>query len=279
MASKGRCARPSSCASALVESRELLTKKLVQNSFALFSWFARRKQGGWRFILLPLIAVRKRTYDLGYEKSARKRGEQLRPGLNTAKQLRYLRGNTINPDFELYYQQGHTAGPKMTIKAKHFTIGDPLPAQDLPVILSIDPGQRGGPTNSFSVIQAWCPAEDNHYLLDQWREQCSYERLRDRYRYFARHFRPSVALIEATANGPALISDAGRKPFIRVIEVAPDNRSKRRGSFPMCRSSAMAAFIFRKVRFWWQISSRSSSNFRQVNSTIKLTPPRSISIG
>jgi predicted phage terminase large subunit-like protein len=187
-----------------------------------------RKQGGWHHIILPLIAVRKKTYDIGYGKWVRKRGEQLRPGLYTAKQLKHLRQTTINPDFELYYQQGHAAGPNMTIKAEHFAIGDPRPAKELPVILSIDPGQRGGPTNSFCVIQAWCPFEADHFLLEQWREQCTYERLRERYRFFVRQFRPSVALIEATANGPALISDARRKPFVRVVvvDVTPDNRSK-----------------------------------------------------
>ena len=185
-----------------------------------------RKQGGWHHIILPLIAVRKKTYDIGYGKWVRKRGEQLRPGLYTAKQLKHLRQTTINPDFELYYQQGHAAGPNMTIKAEHFAIGDPRPAKELPILLSVDPGQRGGPTNSFSVIQAWCPFEDGHYLLEQWREQCTYERLRERYHFFVRQFRPSVALIEATANGPALISDARRKPFVRVVDVTPDNRSK-----------------------------------------------------
>ena len=63
-------------------------------------------------------------------------------------------------------------------------------------------------------------------MLDQWREQCGYERLRERYWYFVRHFRPSVALIEATANGPALISDARRKQIVRVEEIELDNRSK-----------------------------------------------------
>jgi predicted phage terminase large subunit-like protein len=185
-----------------------------------------RKQGGWRVVLMPLIAVRKRTYDLGYEKWVRKRGEQLRPGLFTAKQLKHLRENTINPDFETYYQQGHAARANMTIKAKHFAIGNPPASQELPMILSVDPGQRGGVANSFSVIQAWCPTEDGHYLLDQWREQCTYERLRERYWYFVRNCRPSVALIEATANGPALISDARRRPIVRVIDIVPDNRSK-----------------------------------------------------
>lgn len=185
-----------------------------------------RKQSGWRVVLMPLIAVRKKAYDLGYEQWVRKRGEQLRPGLFTAKQLKHLRETAINPDFETFYQQGHAAGANMTIKAKHFATGNPPASQQLPVVLSIDPGQRGGATNSFSVIQAWCPTADGHYLIDQWREQCTYDRLRERYWYFVRHYRPSVALIEATANGPALISEARRREAVRVVDVTPDNRSK-----------------------------------------------------
>jgi predicted phage terminase large subunit-like protein len=63
-------------------------------------------------------------------------------------------------------------------------------------------------------------------LLDQWRELCGYDDLLERYRYFVRHYRPSVALIEATANGPALIAYATRKRLVRVEEITPDNRSK-----------------------------------------------------
>jgi predicted phage terminase large subunit-like protein len=114
----------------------------------------------------------------------------------------------------------------MTIKAEHFVIGNPRPARELPIILSVDPGQRGGPTNSFCVIQAWCTLEGDHFLLEQWREQCSFERLREKYWYFVRKYRPSVALIEATANGPALISNAKDRQFVRVVDVIPDNRSK-----------------------------------------------------
>ena len=187
-----------------------------------------REQGGWRHVVLPLIAARKKTYDLGYTTWRRKRGELLRPGSHTANQLTYLQMNTINPDFELFYQQGRGTGLRLAIKGEHFAQASPLahsPA-NFATILSVDPGQRSGPNNSFCVIQVWTSTGGNHLLVDQWREQCGYEALRTAFWKFVRRFRPSAALIEATANGPALISDASRKTWIQLVEIMPDNRSK-----------------------------------------------------
>jgi hypothetical protein len=140
-----------------------------------------RKQGDWRHVVLPLIATRKKSYDLGYDTWVRKPAELLRPGSYTAKKLKQLQMNTINPDFELLYQQGRGGGARMTIRAEHFGTIDTRTMPALPVILSIDPGQRAGANNSYSVIQAWSPFAGNHILLQQWREQCNYERLRSAY--------------------------------------------------------------------------------------------------
>lgn len=200
----------------------IIAHRLNENDLSAYV----RKQGGWRHVVLPLVAERKRTYDLGYGKWTRKHGELLRPGSHSAKKLKHLQENAINPSFQLFYQQGGGGGAPMTIKAMHFAVFDPRPMPHLPIILSVDPGQRGGPTNSYSVIQAWRPFEGDHFLLEQWREQCGYERLLERFRFFVRHYRPSVALIEATANGPALISDARRKQIVHVEEINPENCSK-----------------------------------------------------
>jgi predicted phage terminase large subunit-like protein len=185
-----------------------------------------REQGGWHRVVLPLIAMRKKTYDLGYGTWVRQCGELLRPGIFTPKQLRQLRQNTINPDFELFYQQGVGGRAHLTIKAKHFGSFDLNSIGHLPVVLSIDPGLRGGASRSYCVIQAWSRRDETHLLLEQWREQCGYKGLRSAYWRFARKFRPGVALIEATANGPALISDAKRRQVPGVVEITPDRRSK-----------------------------------------------------
>ena len=86
-----------------------------------------RKQGDWRHVVLPLIATRTKSYDLGYDTWLRKRGELLRPGSYTAKKLTQLQMNTINPDFELLYQQGRGGGARMTLRAEH--LGQSIPVR------------------------------------------------------------------------------------------------------------------------------------------------------
>jgi predicted phage terminase large subunit-like protein len=137
-----------------------------------------------------------------------------------------LASNTINPDFELFYQQGRGRGARMAIKAEHFALVNPQLIAGSSVILSIDPNQRGGANSSHAVIQAWSPHNGSHVLVEQWREQCIFDRLKSVYWWFVRHFRPSVVLIENTANGPALISDARRRSTPIVVEITPDGRSK-----------------------------------------------------
>jgi hypothetical protein len=139
-----------------------------------------KKQGGWRRVVLPLVAVRKKTYNLGHGKWRRKPGDLLRPGFLSRKKIEHLRRTMINPDFELLYQQGRGKGEKMRIKPAHFKEFNPATVR-LPVVLSIDPGQGGGERNSFSVIQAWSSNGCDHFLLDQWREQAGFQALRQAY--------------------------------------------------------------------------------------------------
>jgi predicted phage terminase large subunit-like protein len=87
--------------------------------------------------------------------------------------------------------------------------------------LSIDPGQKGGPTNSFSVVQVWAVKGGAHFLVDQWREQASYREFRSQARLFVRKYRPSVVLIEATGQGPALISDINPQNGMEVVPITP----------------------------------------------------------
>lgn len=74
------------------------------------------EQGGWRHVVLPLVATRRKTYELGYGTWCRKPGELLRPGSHTVKQLRQLQTTTINPDFETLYQQAVGGGAQKRIR-------------------------------------------------------------------------------------------------------------------------------------------------------------------
>jgi predicted phage terminase large subunit-like protein len=184
--------------------------------------------GDWYHVVLPMIATKTIEYSTGHDTWRRRKGELLRPDASDRTQIEQLRAHAQNPDFETLYQQDPNSGLLGQIEEDHFLSFPISAAASLPIALSIDPGQRGGPTNSFSVIQAWCCAEDNYLLVDQWREQCDYKELRSICRAFIREYRPSAVLIEATGQGPALLSDLPRKSWMRVEPILPGARSKAR---------------------------------------------------
>ena len=185
------------------------------------------EQGGWRRAVLPLVATRRKSYDVGYDTWHRKPGESLRSSTFSKKEIRRLQATCINPDFNLFYQQGVGASTLMKVKPEHFKTADFRTPPNSAVILSIDPAQRAGARSSYCVIQAWAPLNDGHLLLDQWREQCAYETLKQAYWRFYRTFSPTVVLIEGTSNGPALLAEARRKSRVcQIEEIMPDGRSK-----------------------------------------------------
>jgi predicted phage terminase large subunit-like protein len=180
------------------------------------------QKGGWKQLKLPLIAMRSRTYDLGDgEVWERKKGELLRPDAFTKQDVRRLRCSK-QPGFETLYQQNPGGRDRLRIKAEFFpafsAADQPM---ESPVILSIEPGQKGGPTNSFSVIQAWAPKDGAHLLLDQWREHASYPEFRSQARQFIRTYRPSAVLIEDTGQGPSLSSEIRPQNGMELVPITP----------------------------------------------------------
>jgi predicted phage terminase large subunit-like protein len=71
------------------------------------------------------------------------------------------------------------------------------------------------------TTQIWCPVGSEHYLVDQWREQCDFAELRYHFLRYFRRYRPSAILIEEAANGHALISAMKPKYQRLVHEVTP----------------------------------------------------------
>ena len=181
------------------------------------------QKGGWKQLKLPLIATRRRKYDLGHgEVWKRKKGELLRPDAFTKRDIRRLR-DSKQPGFETLQQQNPGGSDRLRIRAKYFPSFSAagLQVRELPVVLSIDPGQMGGPKNSFTVIQAWCPKDGVHVLLDQWREQATHRESRSAVWRFIRKYRPSVVLIEATGHGPALNSDIKPQKGMELVPITP----------------------------------------------------------
>jgi predicted phage terminase large subunit-like protein len=181
------------------------------------------KKGGWQELKLPLIARRDRTYELADgEIWRRKKGELLRPDAFTQRDIKRLR-QSKQPGFGTLQQQNPGGSDRLRIKASYFPTFLPAELQmhESPVILSIDPGQKGGPTNSFSVIQVWVLKGGAHLLLDQWREQAIYKEFRSQAWRFIRQYRPSVVLIEGTGQGPSLFSEIRPQSGMEVAMITP----------------------------------------------------------
>jgi phage terminase large subunit-like protein len=182
------------------------------------------KEGGWKNVRLPLIAPQRRTYKIdGVVVWERQKGELLRPDAFTARDVERLR-STKRPGFETLQQQNPGERDRLHIKAEHFGVFNPaMVPSDTPVVLSIDPGQKGGPTNSFSVVQVWVPHAHpgGHLLLDSWRDQARYPDFRSVTWFVIRRYRPSVILVEGTGQGPALISDIRPQRGMRIVPITP----------------------------------------------------------
>ena len=68
------------------------------------------KEKGWRFVRLPVVAVRTRSYDLDHDEWVRKKGDVLQPTAYPASELKRLQRTQVAPPFDLFFQQGITSG-------------------------------------------------------------------------------------------------------------------------------------------------------------------------
>jgi hypothetical protein len=169
------------------------------------------QENGWAYLRHPLIAIKTQIYELGHEEWTRKKGDVLRSKAYPQVELDRLRRTQVAPPFELFYQQGMGSQAALKVRPEHFQSFPSYHVPIGPVVLSIDPGHLGGPNASRSVIQAWKCVGQQYFLIDQFCEQCDAEELRKAFWHFARKYRPSVALIENTANGPALYATVRKK--------------------------------------------------------------------
>ena len=186
------------------------------------------RQGNWRHIALPMVAIADTEYETNYGRWRRRKGELLRPGAYGPDDLEELRANTHNPGFELLYQQDVDGLALPPIRAENFPIFPFAPSEKTPCVMSIDSNMKAGSRNSFSVIQVWRPWNGAHYLIDQWRGQCSYAELYSKAKTMIVRRQPAAILIEESANGHALASSLRQRygTLIRPIRPQGSKRSR-----------------------------------------------------
>jgi len=175
----------------------------------------------WKSVRLPFMAVTTKKYELGHEQWLRQRGSLLRPTAYPAAEVERLRRTQTAPPFELFYQQGLDSRARLKVGPEHFQDFASFQLPVGPVVLSIDPGVSAGLNASRSVIQAWKNQGRQFYLVDQFCEQCDAEGLRHAFWLFVRKYNPTFALIENTANGPALYAAVARKAKFQIELIRP----------------------------------------------------------
>jgi predicted phage terminase large subunit-like protein len=175
----------------------------------------------WKSVRLPFMAVKKKSYELGHEPWLRQKDNLLRPSAYPAAEVERLRRTQTAPPFELFYQQGLDSRSSLKVRAEYFQNFARFQLPVGPVVLSVDPGVSGGLNASRSVIQAWKNQGRQYYLVDQFCEQCDAEGLRHAFWLLARTYKPSVALIENTANGPALHARVAPKARFKIELITP----------------------------------------------------------
>jgi predicted phage terminase large subunit-like protein len=213
------------------------------------------KQGGWSRTVLPLIAPRTRTFDLGYRQWKRHKGEVLRPAAFSDREIKRLQRNA---NFQLLWQQNPLGEGFKPIKRRHFGTFEERP--DVAVVLSVDPSFVAGTDSSFSVAQAWSRDGDKYFLIDQWRQQCGFTDLRAACHRMIRKHSPAAILVERTGNGAALIEDLRRRH--KVVEVSP-GQSKLDRFLEVSRLIYSGRILLKDEALWREEFVQEMTNFPQ----------------
>jgi hypothetical protein len=107
--------------------------------------------GRYAHVALPIIATRDQTYETNYGRWRRRKGELLRPDADDIEELEQLRGELVNPSFEMLYQQDADAQALPAIRPAHFKTFEPADVVNLPHFISIDTGISANDGRSFTV--------------------------------------------------------------------------------------------------------------------------------
>jgi predicted phage terminase large subunit-like protein len=163
------------------------------------------KQGGYDVLAIPLLIDRDTSYRCRYAVWHRKRGEQIRAGRYSKKELRDL---AFRPSFPFLYQQGKGGGTSLRIRTRHFFFFEGRPDRSLPFVFSIDTAQKRDSASSRTALQVWQTDGTKHFLVYADSTKRDYFHVWELLDYLVGRYPPAMILIEDTASGSALIAHA-----------------------------------------------------------------------
>lgn len=175
----------------------------------------------WLHISLPAIA--EENDPLG-----RNMGDALCPERYNEDALEKKR-KTVGPlVWNALYQQRPSALEGGIIKRKYFKFYKLLPAKIDDMIMSWDAAFGDTPGSSFVVGQVWARSDANFYLVDQIRDRMDFPTTIEAFKQLhAKHPKAFSKLIEAKANGPAIISSI-KNQISGIISISPEGSKESR---------------------------------------------------
>ena len=171
----------------------------------------------WEHVKLPLVAPEDENLTAGGVECRRKKGELLRPGLYTDKQLQHLQKPNKLVDFETFQQQNPRGRPFANIDPACIETHPGAVSNLLPRFMSVDPASSTSSGSSCSVIEVWVLFQGKHILIDLYRGQVSFEELASTLNRMCKKHLPALVLIEDNNNAAGLAQKLRSSKFNVVL--------------------------------------------------------------
>jgi predicted phage terminase large subunit-like protein len=192
------------------------------------------RQGGWKLLSFPAIAVEDELHTIktryGTRKVQRRAGEALHPEREPLEVLAAIRSIQGEYNFSGQYQQEPAPlGGGMVKLAwfKTYKVGE-TPAKFDMVLQSWDTAVKATELSDYSVCTTWGKKENNLYLLHVLRRRMEYPELKRAVRVQAIRFSAKTILIEDKSSGAQLIQELLREGLHAVTRYAPkDDKTMR----------------------------------------------------
>jgi predicted phage terminase large subunit-like protein len=186
------------------------------------------RQGNWRHLDLPAVAVEDSVIPIGRDKVvSRQCGEVLHPERESKEALARVKAEIGSLMFSAQYQQRPVPLEGNLIRRDWFRFYDQLPPSRPGdrIVQSWDVATTIGDANDFSVCTTWCMVGPDCYLIDVFRAQLSYPNLRRKIASLAERHAATTILIENAGPGLTLLQDLRQdlpQGMTRPIGVKPE---------------------------------------------------------
>jgi predicted phage terminase large subunit-like protein len=191
------------------------------------------KEKGWDGLVLPAIAPRDTTIQIGSWSHSWKEGEPLQQDRESLKVLEDQKKYKAEV-FAAQYMQGPVPESGNTLKREWIKWYEDAPVRQSGdrIVLSCDLAMKATGTSNYSVCLAFLVRNKNeYYLIDVWRQKVEFPELCAAIVEKQKKHQPNAILIEDHALGSPLIAQLRRYGIEGIVEIRPtaDKRSRMEG--------------------------------------------------